>query len=125
MTLGELLDIDYKQKSLTLTELTEALQGALTLPIISQQPPIQTSIAAVTAALTVYTTTITVYEKLLALMPSIKIAVKAAAIPLNPAMAQEVAQDILLQAQSLIMEQAKNLVINLKDTILNTEIPGT
>lgn len=125
MTLGELLEIDYKQKSLTLEEVRDALAAAINRPEIREIPPIQSSIAAFTAALTLYTTLIEVYGVLVAAMPQIKTATKVAAIPLNPAMATEVAQDVITEVQKQLMTAAKNAVVNLKDTLLNTEIPGT
>ncbi len=124
-TLGEILKIDYKQNSMTLEELQVALSSASSLPILSKQPSVLAAISAVTSALTAYTIAIKVYNTLYALMPSIKIATKAAAIPLNPAMATEVAQDILLQAQSIIMEQANQLIVNVKNSVLNLEVSGT
>jgi hypothetical protein len=124
-TLGELLNIDYKQNSMTLEELQVALSTASSLPILSKQPSVLAAISSVTSALTAYTIAIKVYNTLYALMPSIKIATKAAAIPLNPAMATEVAQDVLLQAQSIIMEQANQLIVNVKNSVLNLEVSGT
>jgi hypothetical protein len=124
-TLGEILKIDYKQNSMTLEELQVALSSASSLPILSKQPSVLAAISAVTSALTAYTIAIKVYNTLYALMPSIKIATKAAAIPLNPAMATEVAQDILLQAQSIIMEQANQLIVSVKNSVLNLEVSGT
>lgn len=125
MKLGELLELDFKSKSITLDELKEGLQRALSLPIITKQPPIAAAISAVLTALTVYTTVITIYETILALYPKIKLATKAGAVPMNPAMAAELAQDLLLEAQKMAMEAAINAVKNLKQTILDTEIPGT
>ena len=125
MTLAELLDMDYKTKSMTLEELQEALQTALGMPIINKQPPIATSITVALTAITVYLTVIKIYEAILALYPTIKLATKAAAIPLNPAMASEVAQDVLMQAQKKAKEIAIEKVKQLKETIMNTEIPGT
>jgi hypothetical protein len=125
MTLGELLEVEYKQKSMTLEELRDALAKASSIPILAKQPVILASITAVTAALTAYTLAIKIYDTLYKLMPQIKLATKAAGIPLNPALATEVAQDMLIQAQSIIMAQANQSIINLKETALNMEIPGT
>lgn len=125
MTLGELLEIEYKQNSMTLTELRTALSKASSIPILTKQPSILATINAVTIALTVYDTAIQIYDALKTVMPQIKLATKAAAIPMNPAMATEVAQDLLIQAQSKLMETANTNVIDLKTAVLNLEIPGT
>jgi len=124
-TLGELLEIDYKSKSMSLTELSEALRRALSLPVIKRNSSLQSSITAVTTALTLYTSLVSVYEVILAAMPAIKTASKAAAIPLNPSMATEVAQDVVVMLQTTLMSAAKETVISLKENLLNMDVPGT
>ena len=125
MTLAELLEIDHKQNSLTLEELQAALTEALTLPAVRSNASVSASITAALTAVTLYMTVKTLYEQVVALMPAIKTATKAAAVPLNPAMAAEVAQDLLVVAMKTALGTAVDSVKNLKTAVLNTEIPGT
>jgi len=125
MTLGELLNIEAKQNSMTLQELQIALQGALSNPIIKKQPPICATITTVLTALIVYNTAITIYNTIQTMTPSIKLASKTAGIPLNPSLASEVSLDAITLAQSTMMKTAINGLKTLKNSILNIEISNT
>lgn len=125
ITVAQALSADYKASSMTLEELQVALSAAKQVAAIAAVPALMALITALEAAIAAYNAVITIIETLEKATPAIKLAVKSAAIPLNPTMAQEVAQDALQLAQKQIVEQLENAWVTAKDTLMNTVIPGT
>jgi hypothetical protein len=125
MKLKELLEVENIQYSMTLQELEVALRTAQGLSPVQQSASLTTSVTALLTLLTVYNTIIQFYVTLNAMMPAIKLATKMAGIPLNPALATEVAQDGLLLAQKTVIEKAKDGVLLAKNSLLDMDVPGT
>jgi len=125
MTLGELLGIQHKQQSMTLKELKTALQTASSLPVLAKNAEVKAAITAALLAIEAYLLIVEICDVIKEVTPKIKMATKAAAIPLNPAMASEVAMDGLMEAQKKLMEEKVTLIRKAKTAVLDIEIPGT
>lgn len=125
MTLGQLLKVETMQQSMTLEDLQAALQGAMSNPIIQKNSTLQSTITAMLAALTAYTTAIQIYSVIQQMTPQIKLATKMGALPMNPSIAGEISLDVMSQAQSLLLEASVKAMKIAKDAVLNTPIPGT
>ncbi len=123
-TLAQLLNIEHKQNSISNEDLVDALKFALTMPVVLDSPQIRLLITSVSVVLSTYTAMMTVIDKIQKATPAVKLATKMAAIPLNPAMAAEVAQDSILLINSTAIKASQDLMKNTKSTILNTDIGG-
>jgi len=124
-TVAELLKIDHKMNSLTMTELQVALLTAQKFPAIKKNSAIMASITTALAAITAYNAYVLVTNIIQKATPAIKLATKAAAIPLNPSMSGEIAQDTLQIAQGILPPVIQSGVTTAKDKVFNTEVPGT
>jgi len=124
-TVGELIKVDYKKDSLTLEELQAALIAAQGIQAISKVPEINAALTAALIAVTAYNTIITVVDIIQKATPAVKAATKAAAIPLNPSMAAEVAQDGIQLAIAQVPGLLATGVQTAKDAVLGIEVPGT
>ena len=124
-TVAQLLNIDHKKNSLTLEELQAALILAQQIPAIQKEPKLMTGITTTLVAITVYLTIVKITAAIAKATPAIKLGVKAAAIPLNPAMGGEVAQDGMALGQTVAINVQKKAISTGKDAVLNYEVPGT